>query len=196
MEKPAIVDFPVHEIIARRWSPRMFSDKRVPAETIRSLLEAARWAASCFNEQPWAFLIASVDQAEEHERMAACLVDANRAWAEKAPLLMISVAALQFARNGKPNRHAYHDVGQAVAGLTFQAMAQGLFVHQMAGIHADRIREEYALPEGYEPVAGIAVGYPWQAGSPPEDLAAREAAPRSRKTQDAFVFSKSWGQSF
>src|SRR2546425_8759579 len=130
-EKIAVADHEILDLIARRWSPRAFAARPVEPQKLNSLFEAARWAPSCFNEQPWSFLAATIDNAPEHERLASCLVPAN-AWARKAPVLALSVAALDFAQTGKPNRHAYHDVGLAVENLVIQAMSMGIFVHQMA----------------------------------------------------------------
>lgn len=194
MEKPTNNDHPIHDLLRRRWSPRAFSSRPIPAESIRSLLEAARWAPSSFNAQPWRFLIATRDDEPAFERMLDCLVEGNQAWARHAPLLMLTVARLAFD-DGKPNRHALHDVGQAAAHLTVQAMALGLFVHQMAGIQADKIRETYGVQEGHEPVTAIAVGYPGDAGDLPDRLREREHAERRRKTLDEIAFSGAWGDS-
>src|SRR5205823_1466560 len=109
----APTDYPVHDLIRRRWSTRAFSDKRVDAQALRCLLEAARWSPSSYNEQPWSYIVATKDNRIEFERMLGVLVEGNRKWAKDAPVLMISVAAKQFARNGQPNRHAFHDVGAA-----------------------------------------------------------------------------------
>lgn len=194
MLKPAENEYEIEELIAKRWSPRAFSTQAIEPEKVRSLLEAARWAASCFNEQPWSFIVAPKTDAEEFERLLDCLVESNRRWAQHAPLLMLSVARLNFERNNKPNRHAFHDVGQAVASLTLQATALGLVVHQMAGFEIEKARREYDLPEGFEPVAAIAVGYQGDASKLPEDLRERELAPRTRRAQESFVFKGKWGK--
>ena len=194
MEKPAETQYPIHELLRRRWSPRAFSDRRVDPAIMRSLLEAARWAPSSYNEQPWSFIVATKDDPVEFGRLLSCLVEGNIQWAQHAPVLMVSVARLSFEEDGKPNRHAFHDVGQAVANLIVQATALGLVVHQMAGIFPDKIRELYGIPEGYEAVAGIALGYPGDPQSLPEGLRKRELAPRERKPLTEFVFSGSWGQ--
>ncbi len=170
-----------------------FSSKHVEKKKLIAILEAARWSPSAFNGQPWSFLVATQDNPAEFERMLACLADANQEWARHAPVLMISIAAMKSEVNGQPNRYAFHDVGQAAAHLTIQAMSEGLWVHQMAGIHAAKVRETYQIPEAFEPVAAIAVGY----ATTPEDLndklQKRHAAPRSRKPLDSFVFSGTWG---
>ncbi len=194
MEKPAEATHPIHELLRRRWSPLAFSEQRVEAETLRSLLEAARWAPSSFNEQPWSFIIATKDEPAEFERLLGCLIEFNQQWARKAPVLMLTVASLKFARNQKDNRHAFHDVGLAAANLVVQATSLGLAVHQMAGILPDKAREVYGIPEGYEVVAGIALGYPGDAAKLDEKLRRREQAPRSRKPLVEFVFTGRWGQ--
>ncbi len=117
MENLAALDHPVHSLIERRWSPYAFADKPVDPADLHSLLEAARWAPSSFNEQPWRFIVATRDDPEIFQRLLDCLAPANQEWAGKVPVLMLSVAALRFAKNGKPNRHALHDVGLASAML-------------------------------------------------------------------------------
>ncbi len=194
MEKPAETQYPIHDLLRRRWSPRAFSDRRVDPAIMRSLLEAARWAPSSYNEQPWSFIVATKDDPVEFGRLLSCLVEGNIQWAQHAPVLMVSVARLSFEDDGKPNRHAFHDVGLAVANLIVQATALGLVVHQMAGILPDKIRKLYGIPEGYEAVAGIALGYPGDPQSLPEGLRKREMAPRERKPMAQFVFSGRWGQ--
>ena len=194
MEKPADVQFHIHDLLRRRWSPRAFADQPVEREKIQSLLEAARWASSCFNEQPWVFILATIEHPESHQKLLSCLVEGNQIWAKRAPLLLLTVAKLNFDHNGQVNRHAYHDVGLAVGNLVMQATAMDLSVHQMAGILPDTIRERYALPPGYEAVTGIAIGYQGEASTLPESLRERELASRSRKPLREFVFSETWGR--
>jgi nitroreductase len=193
MEKMAETQCPIHDLLRRRWSPRAFADRPVEPEKLCSLLEAARWAPSSYNEQPWFFLMALREDREEFNRMLSCLVEGNVAWAQKVPVLMISVAKLKFEKSGKPNRHAFHDVGQAVADMTTQATSVGLAVHQMAGIVADKAREVYNIPRDYEAVAGIAVGYPGEPETLSSELRERELAPRNRRPLESFVFTGGWG---
>ena len=194
MEKLAETQYPIHDLLRRRWSPRAFSSRPVEPDKLRSLWEAARWSPSSYNEQPWSFIVATKEDEAEYARLLSCLVEGNIEWAQLAPVLMVSVARLSFEDDGKPNRHAFHDVGLAVANLIVQATALGLVVHQMAGILPDKIRKLYGIPEGYEAVAGIALGYPGDPQSLPEGLRKRELAPRERKPLTEFVFSGSWGQ--
>jgi nitroreductase len=193
MEKPAETQFPVHELIRRRWSPRAFTEQAVSADDLCSLLEAARWAPSSNNEQPWSYLVAERENRQEFDKMLNCLVESNHRWAKNAPVLMVSVARLNF-ENGQPNRHAFHDVGQASAQLTLEAVSRGLKAHQMAGILPDRIRETYGIPVGYEAVAGFAIGYAGDPHTLPEDLEKREVVPRRRKRIERFGFSEKWDQ--
>jgi nitroreductase len=193
MEKPADVQYPIHELLARRWSPRAFADRPVEPALLRSVWEAARWAPSSANEQPWSFLVATKDDPEEFTRMLDCLVEANQIWARQAPVLMVSVAA-KIGSDNHVNPHAWHDVGQAVACLTVQATALGLCVHQMAGIFPDKIRLCYQIPDTHEPVTALALGYPGRPEQLPEPLRQRELAPRTRKPLGEFIFAGRWGQ--
>ena len=194
MEKPAPASYPILDEIKQRWSPRAFSDRMVEPEKLLSLWEAARWAPSSFNEQPWYFMVATKDNDADFQKMLACLAAGNQQWARTAPVLMISVAKLQFDKNGKPNRHAFHDVGLAVASMIFEATDPDLFVHQMAGFSPEKVREAYGVPDGFEPVAAIAIGYGVEMADIPDDLKERELAPRQRKPLESFVFQGAWGQ--
>jgi nitroreductase len=197
LEKPAVTDFPVHDLIRSRWSPRAFADRPVPTERLGSLLEAARWAPSSYNEQPWRFFVATRDNPTEYQKMLGCLVEGNQAWARTAPVLMISVASMQFVKNGKPNPHAWHDVGLASASLVLQATALGLVCHGMAGINGTQIRTAYRIPEGFEPVAGWAIGYQAKDLSAlPEKLQERERDPRQRKPLAEMVYAGGWDTPF
>jgi nitroreductase len=194
MEKLAVTDYPIEDILRRRWSPRAFSDRMVERETLQRLLEAARWAASSFNEQPWYFIVATKQNIEQYTILLDCLVEKNQQWARLAPVLMVSVAKLDFEKTGKPNRHAFHDVGLAMGNLIVQATAMDLFVHQMAGILPEKIREAYGIPNGYEPVAGVALGYSAEVEVLPEPFRGQELAPRKRKPIESFVFQEAWGE--
>lgn len=194
MEKTAATNHPIHDLLRRRWSPRAFAERPIEPATLRSLLEAARWAPSCYNEQPWHFLVAPKDNKAEYDRMLGCLVEFNQSWAKTAPVLMISVASLRFTRNAKPNRHGHHDVGLAVENMVIQGMALGIYTHQMAGFDVGKTRQTYAIPEGYDPIAAIALGYPGDANSLPEELRKRELEPGTRKPMKNFVFTGRWGQ--
>lgn len=196
MEKPASVQYPVHDLIRRRWSPVSFADRNIEREKIGSLLEAARWASSSFNEQPWRFIIATKDDPAEFGRMLDCIVPANVEWAQSAPLLIITVAKHAFTKNEKANRHAWHDVGSATTNLILQAVSMGIFVHSMAGFDAEKARATYSIPRDFEAVAAHALGYPGDWTSLPEGLQQRQTSPRSRKSLPEIAFTGEWGQSF
>ncbi|HEY5813325.1 MAG TPA: nitroreductase family protein [Terrimicrobiaceae bacterium] len=192
-EKIASTDHPIHELLAQRWSPYSFSDRLVEPYDIRSLLEAARWAPSSYNEQPWSFFIASREDSDEFARLLSCLVDANQAWAKAAPVLILSVVRLKFLRNHKDNRAAVHDLGLAAANLVLEATARGLFVHQMIGILPEKAKEVYGIPEDCEPWTAMAIGHQGDPAKLPEELEKRDLAPRQRKPLSDFVFTNSWG---
>jgi nitroreductase len=193
LEKYANADYPIHDLLRRRWSPLAFSARRVEPATLLTLFEAARWAPSSFNEQPWRFLVATKDEPAEFERMLDCLVPGNQRWAKDAPVLMLSIAARTFTRNNRPNRHAMYDTGAAVMSLIVQATALGLYAHQMGGFSIERAREVYAIPEEHEPAAAIALGYLGEPDSLAEDLRERELKPAARKPLTEFVYASGWG---
>ncbi len=193
MKKPAAAGHPINELMRERWSPRAFQDKGVEPSKLLSLFEAARWAPSSSNEQPWSFIIAQREDPEEFAKLLGCLVEGNQAWAKAAPVLMISVARRTFDKNGKPNRCAVHDVGLASENMVLEAVQQGLAAHGMGGIELEKIRETYGLPENVEPVAGWAIGYPGEPGMLQGALRERELAPRTRKQLSSFVFGGKWG---
>lgn len=187
------IRYPIHKLLRLRWSPLAFSTKPVERDKLRSLFEAARWAPSSYNEQPWSFVVATRENMAEFQKLLDCLVQGNAIWAQNAPVLMLSVAKLNFTHDGLPNRHAFHDAGLAVANLIFQATSLGLSVHQMAGFHVEKAREILKLPNGYEPVGGIAVGYGDIVETLPERLQKRQRLPRARKGLEEFVFANEWG---
>ena len=193
MQKPAPSDHPIHELITHRWSPRAFDAKPIPANVLRSLFEAARWAPSSSNEQPWAYIVATHDNAEEFAKMTSVLVEFNANWAKHAAVLALAVSELCFAKTGAPNRNAQYDTGAATALLSLEATAHGLFVHQMAGFDPEKARQVFAIPTGWEPIAAIAIGYPGQPETLPQPYKDRELAPRVRKPLQEFVMTGQWG---
>jgi nitroreductase len=147
------------------------------------------------NEQPWRFVVANLlDDPEGHARIASTLVPFNASWAVRAPVLMIVAAKTAFSHNGAPNHSALYDAGQAVALLSMQATTFGLALHQMGGFDRDRARVLLGIPEGYEPIVALALGYPGDAGDLSPELRAREAAPRSRRPSGELVFGGQWDQ--
>jgi len=192
--RPAPSAEPIHDLVSHRWSPRAFAGRPVEPDKLRSLFEAARWASSSYNAQPWFYIVATKDDPENYNRVLQSFVEFNQGWAKNAPVVALSVARLKFEHNGEANRHAFHDVGAASANLSLQASALGLQVHQMAGILPEKARELFKIPDGYEAVAGIALGYPGSPESLPEHLKERELAPRERKHVASFVFGGEWGK--
>lgn len=193
MNNPAPAEFPIHDLIRNRWSPRAFSDKPVAPDALRSLFEAARWAPSSYNEQPWAFVVGTKDKPEHYDRVLQTLVEFNANWAKKAPVIGIVVAELKFARNGSPNRNAFYDAGQASAQLAIEATSRGLVVHQMAGFNPETARDLFSIPAGWDPIAAFALGYPGEPDSLPEPYRGQEKGPRVRKPLREFVMSGQWG---
>lgn len=194
MEKPASTQIPIEPALAYRWSARAIDPQKPvsQADQLR-LFEAARWAPSCFGEEPWRYLIWDRFRDEPSWRRACdCLTPKNQAWAGKAPLLMLSLADPVFAHNGKPNRWAQHDVGAASENLCVQAVALGLVSHQMAGFDAARIMQEFALPENLIPLAMIAVGHPGDPATLDADQQAKELGPRRRKPLAENFFANAW----
>ena len=188
-------EYTVHDLIRGRWSPRAFANRTVESEKLLIMLEATRWAASSFNEQPWSFIVATQGEQAEYARLLSCLVEFNQSWAESAPVLMLSVAKMHFEQNGKANLHAFHDVGAAVGNLATQALALDLFVHQMAGFDGAKARLLFDIPVGWEPVAMMAIGYLGDPQTLPESLREKEVAPRNRKPLKEMIFTGKWNQS-
>ena len=193
MQKPAPTDVPLNELVSGRWSPRAFADKAVAPEVLRSLFEAARWAPSSSNYQPWAYIVATKEDPENFAKIVSTLVEFNVGWAKEAPVLVLSVAQIKTPKDGVANRHAFHDVGSATAQLTFEANSRELFVHQMAGFDPEKARQVFGIPSDWEAVAAIALGYPGDPQSLPERLRQRELAARTRKPLSEFVMTGQWG---
>lgn len=193
-EKRALTDYPVHELIAERWSPYAFQDRPVPETDLRSLFEAARWAPSSYNEQPWSYIVAMKENPEEFQQLLSCLVEANQLWAKAAPVLALGIVSLKFKRNNNVNRAAVHDLGLAAGNLLVEATARGLFVHQMIGILPDRAREIYGIPEGFEAWTGIAIGYRGDPTKLADALKEHDLTPRQRKPLSELVFGGKWGK--
>ncbi len=181
----------IHPLLADRWSPLAFSSQPIAPDVLASIMEAARWAPSSFNEQPWRYIYATIDDAAAHAQLLSCLVPGNQAWAAAAPFLAISVAHNNFTANGKPNAFAWHDVGQATMSLIVEAMHHGIFAHQMGGILPDRVRELYAIPADFTPVAGLALGQYGDRAQLPDAMQTREAGPRLRRpTEETFFLNR------
>lgn len=193
MNKASTTRYPIHELLASRWSSRSFSSRPVESEKIGSLLEAARWAPSCYNDQPWTFMVAPKSDPRGFEQFTSCLLDGN-SWAKAAPLMILTLARLRFDHNGVENRHATHDVGLATGNMVLQAEALGLATHQLGGFDAERARQVLEIPAEFEPVCMIAVGYRDEPELLSGVLLEKELATRARKELEAIAFGSEWSQ--
>ena len=182
----------LHPLLARRRSPRALGGGRVPDATLRRLLEAARWAPSSSNGQPWSFIVFHREETATHVPAADLLMSRNRLWAPLAPLLMVALAQTRKP-DGAPNPGALYDLGLAVGQLVTQATAEGLALHQMGGFDKARARDVLGIPEGWEPVVMIAIGLAGDAAELPEELRASETAPRTRRPLAETAFNGRFG---
>jgi nitroreductase len=198
LEKKAITQTAIHDLLARRWSPRAFDAARpVTREQLASLLEAARWAPSCNGDEPWRYLV--WDKRSDPvgwQKAFDCLSDNNQKWVDNVPLLLLACAGSVFGHNGKPNRWSQHDTGMASLSLCLQAVALGLAAHQMGGFDAEKIRAAFSIPAEYTPMSMIAVGYQADASVLPDDVKAKELAPRKRRLLGESFFVGGWGKPY
>ncbi|MCB0279025.1 MAG: nitroreductase family protein [Calditrichaeota bacterium] len=179
----------INELIKKRRSTRAFSSQSIDADTLMSLFEASRWAASSMNEQPWRFVYRlKDDNPQEFDELFSTLMDGNKSWAGSAPLLIAVLAKTHFAYKDRPNRHYMYDTGQAVATMLVQLTDMGLVAHQMGGFHIDQAKEILSVDDDYEIAVIIAVGYPGDINTLPDDLKKRESGPRKRNELNDFVF--------
>jgi nitroreductase len=178
----------VADVIRRRWSPRIYSDKDISSEELTRLFEAARWAASSSNEQPWRFIVGRRGD-ETYKKILSTLVEFNQMWVKTAPVLVISVAKKTFTGNGSLNPYNLHDTGAASANLALQATADGLHIHSMGGFDREAARAVFGIPSDYEVGAAIAIGYFGNPDDLHERMRKNEVAPRQRKSLEEFVFS-------
>ncbi len=185
---------PILDVMTHRWSPYAFTPRTVERDKVWSCFEAARWAASSYNEQPWSFLVAFREDEAAFARMLGCLVEANQAWAKNVGVLVLTVIRTTFSKNEKPNRVALHDLGAAAAHFALQATTSGLQAHQMAGVDLEKVRSTYNIPDGFEPQTAIALGYADPNPAQP-DFAKRDASPRDRRPLSEMVFANTWGHS-
>jgi len=198
LEKSAITQVPIADLIAHRWSPRAIDpDQPVRREQLVALLEAARWAPSCFGDQPWRYLVWDrFRDVSRWQQAFECLAEGNQVWAKNAPLLMLSIVAPNFGHNNQPNRWAQYDTGAASENLCLQATALGLVAHQMGGFDSDQAKARFNIPADYTCMAMIAVGHPALAEGLPDALRHKELATRERKPLSQIVFEGSWAQGF
>lgn len=169
----------IDTLIEQRFSPSHFADRAVSEEQLHQLFESARRAPSSYNEQPWRFIYATQEQLEAYQQLLSCINERNQQWAKSAPVLMLSLAKKYFSRNGKPNRHAWHDTGTAIGFLLLKATEMDIYAHQMAGFYPEKAHETLGIPDEYDPVAMMAVGY----------LGEEENPNKPRKAVSEFAFA-------
>jgi nitroreductase len=192
--KLAETDSAIHDLIRTRWSPRAFSNRDVSNQDLKSVLQAARWAASSYNEQPWRFFVVRKSDGDAYQRFLDTLVPANQAWAGKAPVLIIMAAKKTFSHNGSANYYGLHDAGQALAHLMLQATALGLHAHAMAGFSHEKAREVIGIPGDYDIGAAVALGYMGDVDELPEQTRKTELAKRQRKPLAEIAFGSRWNE--
>jgi len=191
--KEAKTTYTIHPHLKKRWSPRAFADKQIESEKLQGLFEAARWTPSAFNAQPWQFMVGQNND-NTYQKIFECLVEFNQMWTKSAPVLVISIGKKIMAHNGKENAAFRYDVGQSVAHLTFQAMEENLYVHQMTGFDAQKAAELFNIPEGYEALSAFAIGYLGDPSILNPEMQKGELAERERKAMNEFVFENTFGE--
>jgi nitroreductase len=194
MPNPAKTDFEIHPLLANRYSPRAFLDKPIEMNSLNRIFEAARWSPSRSNEQEWFYLVGIRNHGSDFDRICSLLTSNNQTWASKAAVLMILCGRIASSGGATPNKWYAYDCGQSAAHLTFQAAAEGISVHQMAGFDPDKAKVDLSIPEGFVPLTAVAMGYAGDASLLPEALAKREIAERTRRSQREFVFVGTWGK--
>jgi len=187
MNKPANTHHNISENIKNRWSPRSFDSKPVEEEKLLSILEAGRWAASAFNEQPWRFVVGKKGE-EKYDKIFASLIEWNQQWAGKAPVLILNLAKKTFSRNGKANATALYDLGQAVANMALEAVNQRLVSHQMSGFDMEKARLSLGISDEFQLVSVMALGYYGDTVELPEDMQRMELSARERKAWRNLLF--------
>jgi nitroreductase len=197
MKKPVTTQAPVHDIIANRWSPRAYdASKPVSQAQIISMLEAARWAPSCFGDEPWRFIVWDKNKdVAAWEKAFDCIVPGNQGWAKDAPVFVLICAGTLFGQNQKPNRWGAYDTGAAAVSLSLQATSMGLVTHQMGGFDGEKTRAAFNIPEQFEMMSMMAVGYIADVDALPEEAKERTLAPRKRKPLGELFYEGVWNQS-
>ena len=194
-EKPANTSVPINRNIAARWSGRAFDPARnLDREQVAALLEAARWAPSCFGDQPWRYIVCNRNtDTDAWKRALSCLSEGNQGWAQHAPLLMLAIAAGNFSKNDRANRWAQYDTGAASMNLCIQATDMGLMVHQMGGFDSDMSKRMFRIPGEFTPMAMLAVGYQLPLEKIDTEKQEREFAERYRNPLSDNFYSGNFG---
>lgn len=190
-QKTAITNAVIDRLIAERWSPRAFDPEHaIEDEKIAALMEAAQWAPSCFNEQPWRYIVCNKHSNKVAWQFAiSCLAPKNQQWAKDTPLLIVACAYEEFTYNGNANRWAQYDTGAASENICLQATSMGLFAHQMGGFDVDHARDTFNIPQQITPMAMIAVGYYGDVNQLQADFIESETAARERKPLEVHFFN-------
>ena len=179
------------DLIKQRKSTRAFTDKDVGEAEMNKLFEAARWAASSYNGQPWRFIYANKNTNPElYEKLFNLLVKFNQAWVKSAPVLMLTMARVKYEKSGEPYNHAWHDLGLALGNMYILATSQGISLHEMAGFSAEKAKSELNIPDKLEPVTMVAIGYQGDPANLPLDIYKMETATRERKPIEEIAFNK------
>ena len=196
MHKPAITEVAIDNTIAARWSGRAYDvAKAVSHEQVIALLEAARWAPSCFGDQPWRFVVWNKNaNLQSWQQAFDCIAPGNQTWVKDAPVLVLVCADTLFGHNQQPNRWAQYDTGAAAQNLCLQASALGLMAHQMGGFDANMTRDKFNIPAQYTPMAMVSVGQPADVATLSGDALTRETAVRKRKPLSELFFDANWGE--
>ena len=195
ISKPAVTSQPIDPLLRKRWSGRAFiEDKPVTREQTIALLEAARWAPSCWNDQPWRYIVFDrFHNKDAWQKAFACLSEGNQKWVILAPVLLIAFADSRFTRNNKPNRWGQHDTGAASSSICLQAASMDLMAHQMGGYDRDKVRETFSIPDQFDIMSMIAVGHPASEAQIDPDRLQDELEPRERVPLGKRFFDSAWG---
>jgi nitroreductase len=190
--KIANTDFPIHDLLARRWSARAFSTKTVEKSKLLSILEAARWAPSSRNEQPWRYVVFTDDNREKLDKARSVLLEINN-YAKRAPILICAITKRTYSDNGIYNRLHFHDLGAANENMFLESFNQGLIMHEMGGFNRDKARELFNIPDDYEVGIMIAIGYQDSHEILPERYREKANSPRERKPLSEIAFLEELG---
>ena len=193
-KKVAQPEHPINSLFVNRWSPRAFAVKPVAIDTIKKVMEAARWSASSYNEQPWRFIVGIKDENDSYAKIFEVLGSFNQSWAKNAPVLILGCGKKTFSHNQQPNKHYLYDVGQAMASLSLQATEEHLYLHQMAGFFPDKAREVFGIPSDFDAVVAVAMGYLGDPDTLSEKHRNAELAPRTRKHLDEICYGNGWDE--
>lgn len=192
MEKPIKSKYKLHDILNNRYSPRAFENKAVEAGKIEHILEAARWSPSASNDQPWRFVTGIKNQNDYYNIIFDSLVEFNQLWCKNVHVLILLLGEKKLPKTQKENVYYAYDTGQAAAHMTFQASAEGLYVHQIGGFDKNKLIKDLNIPGNYDPIAIMAVGYIGNPDELHENLKRIEYSPRERKNLDQIIFRGKW----